>query len=67
MALHHLPWTVHMVIKRQAWHAIIAFGQHTQSNEVRHGKVALPLNIIYGQTTSSVASHHSPWTTQKVQ
>uniref|UniRef100_A0A3Q7EWV3 Uncharacterized protein n=1 Tax=Solanum lycopersicum TaxID=4081 RepID=A0A3Q7EWV3_SOLLC len=40
-----------MVEQSRAWHAIIAFRQHTQSNEVGHGKIALPLDRIYSQTT----------------
>ena len=31
---HHL-WAAHTVERRRAWHAIIALGQHTRSNNVR--------------------------------
>ena len=33
----------HTVERRRAWHAIIAFGQHTRSNDVGHGMPASPL------------------------
>ena len=29
---HHRLWKAHMVERRQAWHAIITFGQHKQSD-----------------------------------
>ena len=34
VAFHHRPCTVNMVERRRAWHAIIAFGQHTQLDYV---------------------------------
>ena len=37
VACHHSPWTAQTVERRQAWHAIIAFRQHTRSDGVEHG------------------------------
>ena len=37
VACHHSPWTANMVEQRRAWNAIIAFGQHTRSNDVGRG------------------------------
>ena len=34
VAVHHCSWTAHTVERRRAWHAIIAFVQHTRSNDV---------------------------------
>ena len=31
---HHRLWTAHTVERCQEWHAIIAFGQHTQLNDI---------------------------------
>ena len=36
---HHLLWTAHTVKRRRAWHAIIAFGQHTRSNDSERGNI----------------------------
>ena len=36
VACHQRPWTTHTVGRRRAWHAIIAYGQHTRSNDVGH-------------------------------
>ena len=34
---HHRLWKAHTVERRLAWHAIITFGQHKQSNDVGYG------------------------------
>ena len=34
---HHRLWKAHTVERRPAWHAIITFGQHKQSNDVGYG------------------------------
>ena len=49
------------------WHAIIAFGQHTRSNDVGRGMPTWPLDSRHGRTMSSVACHHSPWTANRVE
>ena len=54
VACHHRPWTANTVERRRAWHAIIAFGQHTQWNEGR----GMPLSLLgnrHSRTTSGVA------------
>uniref|UniRef100_A0A3Q7EZT5 Uncharacterized protein n=1 Tax=Solanum lycopersicum TaxID=4081 RepID=A0A3Q7EZT5_SOLLC len=52
--------------RRQACHAIIAFGQHTQSDGVGRVMPFPPLDNTYGGTTSGVTCHHSPWTAHTV-
>ena len=55
---HHRPLTENAVERRWAWHAIIAFGQHTRSNDVGRGITSPPLDSKHGRTTSVVACHH---------
>ena len=45
---HHRFWTPHTVERRSAWHAIISFEQHTQSNDVGHGMTSPPLDCTHG-------------------
>ena len=66
VACHHHPLMENTVERCRAWHAIIAFGQHTRSNDARRGMPSSPLKIIHGRTTSGVACHHSPWMTNTV-
>ena len=66
MACHHRLWAALTVGRRRAWHAIIAFGQHTQSNDIRRGMPSSPLESTHGRTTSGMAFRHSPWTTNTV-
>ena len=56
-----------MVERRWAWHAIIAFGPHTQSNDVGRGMTSLHLGSTHGQTTSGVTCHHRLWTAHTVE
>ena len=49
MARHHRLWTAHTVERRWAWHAIIAFGQHTRSNDVGRGIPSSPLDNTHGR------------------
>ena len=58
---HHSPWTAHMVDRRQAWHDITAFGQHTHSNDVGRGISSSPLGSTHGQTTLGVTRFHRLW------
>ena len=67
MACHHRVWAAHTVQRHRAWHAIITFGQHKRSNNVRRGMKSPPLDCIDGQTSSGVAKHHRPWTLQTVE
>ena len=46
MAVHHSPWTTHMVEQRRAWHAIIALVLHThRRRRAWHAIIALRPNI----------------------
>ena len=62
VACHHCPLTENAAERRRAWHAIIALGQHTRSNEVGRGMPSSPLGSTNGRTTSTVACHHRLWT-----
>ena len=55
VACHHHFWAAQTVERRQAWHAIIAFGQHTRSNNVGHDMTSPPLDCTHSRTTSGVA------------
>ena len=47
--------------QRRAWHAIIAFGRQTWSNDVGRGMPSLPLGSTDGWTVSDVACQHRIW------
>ena len=66
VSCHHRLWAAHPIERHLAWHAIIAFKQHTRSNDVRRGMLSWPLDSSHGRTTSGVAFHHSPWTANTV-
>ena len=55
MACQHRLWAAYTVERRRAWHSIIAFGQHTWSNDVWRGMPLLPLGNTNGRTTLGVA------------
>ena len=62
VACHHRLWTQNAVKQRWAWHAIIAFGQHIRSKDVRRGMPSSHLGSTNGRTTSGMACHHRRWT-----
>ena len=66
VASHHRPWTARTVEQRRAWHDITALGQHTRSNDFRHGMPSSPLGSTHGRMTLGVACHHRPWTAHTV-
>uniref|UniRef100_A0A3Q7ED38 Uncharacterized protein n=1 Tax=Solanum lycopersicum TaxID=4081 RepID=A0A3Q7ED38_SOLLC len=66
VACNHIPSTAHTVERHRVCHAIIVFGLHTQSDDVRHVMQACPLGSKHGRTTPRKACHHHPWTTYKV-
>ena len=66
MAFHHRLGTSHTVRRRWAWHAIIAFGQHKQSDDIGSGMPSPPLDSTQGRMTSGVACHRRPWTAPTV-
>ena len=63
---HHL-WAAHTVKRRRAWHAIIALGQHTRSNDVRRDMPSPPLDSTHDRTTLGMACHHHLWAAQTVE
>ena len=67
VAEHHCSWTAHTVERRRAWHAIIAFGQHTRSNDVGRGITSPPLDSTHGRRTSGVTCHHRLLTEHSVE
>ena len=67
VACHHRLWTAQTVEQRQAWHAIIALGQHTRSNDVGRGITSPPFDSTYGRTTSGVAFHNRLWLAHTVE
>ena len=56
-----------MVGRRRAWHAIIALGRQTWSNNVGRGMTSQPLDWTHGRTTSGVACHHRLWAAHTVE
>ena len=62
---HHRLWKAHTV-ERRAWHAIIAFGQHTQSNDIGRGMTSSLLDSTHGHMKSGVTCHHYLWTAHTV-
>ena len=56
-----------MVGRRRAWHAIIACGQHTRSNDVGCGMPSSPSGSTHGRTSSEVACHHCLWAAHSVE
>ncbi|TMW86846.1 hypothetical protein EJD97_020814, partial [Solanum chilense] len=52
--------------RRRVWHAIIALGQHTRSNDVGRGMVPWPCGTTHDRTTSRVECHHNPLTAYTV-
>ena len=61
VACHHRLWATQTVERRQAWHAIIAFGQHRRSDGVGRRIPSSPLASTHSRTTSGVACHHRLW------
>ena len=64
---HHCLWAAQTVEQCQAWHAIIALGRQTRSNNVRRDMPSPPLESTHGGTTSGVACHHRIWAAQTVE
>ena len=52
VAFHHRLWAAQMVEQRLAWHAIIALGRQTRSNDVRRDMPSPPLDSTHGRATS---------------
>ena len=67
VACHHLLLAAHTIERRRAWHAIIAHGRQTRSNDIRHDMTSPPLDSTHGRTTLGMAFHHRPWTGNMVE
>ena len=63
---HHHPLTTHTIGLRRAWHAIIALGKHTQSDNVGRGILLSPFERINDRTTSRMACYRRSSTTHMV-
>ena len=66
MACHHHHWIAHTDEQCRAWHARMAIGQHTQSDDVGLGMPSSPLGSTCGWMTSAVSCHLDPWNTHTV-
>ena len=66
VACHHRLWTAHTVERHRRWHAIIAFRQHSRSNDVGRGMKSQPLASTHDRKTSGVAWHHRLWAAQTI-
>ena len=67
VACHHPLLAAHTVERHRAWHAIIALGRQTPSNDVKRGMPSSPLGSTNGRTTSGVACHHRLWAAHTVE
>ena len=67
VACHHRLWAAPTVEQCWTWHAIIALGRQTRSNDVRRDMPSPPLDNTQGRTTSGVACHHRLWAAQMVE
>ena len=66
MEFNHHPLTAQMIGRRPAWHARMALGQHTQSDDVGCAMPSSHLGSTYGRTILGVACHHCHWATHTV-
>ena len=67
VACHHRLRATQTIERRQEWHAIIAFGQHTRSNDVGRGMPSSPFGNTHCRTTSGVACNHRLWEAHTVE
>ena len=59
--------SINMVGRGRAWHAIIALGQHTISDNVMHAMQSSPLENTHSKTKSCVEWPHCPWASYMVE
>uniref|UniRef100_A0A3Q7HKP6 Uncharacterized protein n=1 Tax=Solanum lycopersicum TaxID=4081 RepID=A0A3Q7HKP6_SOLLC len=64
---HGRTTSARTVERCRAWHAIIAFGKHTRSNDVGRGMPSKPLDGKHGRTMSGMTCHHRLWTAHSVE
>ena len=67
MSCLHGPWAACMVVRCQAWHAIIYIVWHMRLDNDEHDMQSSPLDCTNSVTTSGVTCHHCPWTTYTVE
>ena len=67
VACHHRLLAAQTVERRQALHAITAFGQHTRSNDVGPGMTSPPLDGTHSRMTSGGSFHHRLWEAHTVE
>ena len=67
VALHNRPWIARTIGRRQALHAITAFGQHTRLNDVGRGMTSPPLDGTHGRMTLGGSCHHRIWEAHTVE
>ena len=67
VACHHHLSAVQTVERHRAWHAIIAQGRQTRSNDVGRGMPSSPLGSTGGRTASGVACHHRLWAAHTIE
>ena len=67
VACHHRLWAAHTVERHRAWHAIIAYGRQTPSNDVRRDMPSPPLDITHDGMMSGVECHHRLWAAHTVE
>ena len=60
MALSYDPWVTHIVARRRVSHGLIALGQHTPSDIIRHFMPSSSLGSTHDRTTLGVERIHSP-------
>ena len=60
-------WEAHTIERRRACYDIIAFGQHTRSNDVGRDIPSPPLDSTQGRTTLGVACPHHFWAAHTVE
>uniref|UniRef100_A0A494G8X1 Uncharacterized protein n=1 Tax=Solanum lycopersicum TaxID=4081 RepID=A0A494G8X1_SOLLC len=58
-ACHHRLRAAHTVRLRRAWHDITALGQHTRSDDVRHGMTSPPVGSTQAHTVERRRAWHS--------
>ncbi|TMW85144.1 hypothetical protein EJD97_023703 [Solanum chilense] len=63
VACHHRNWAGLTVGRLWAWHMIIAFGLHTQLDDVRRDMISSPFDRTHDQTMSRVGCPHGLSTT----
>ena len=66
LACHNRLWAAHTVERRRGWHAIIAYGRQTRSNDVKCDMPSPPLDSTHGQTLSGVACYRHLWAAHTV-